>query len=212
MLKLVTDAPAVDDATTEPAPRPELAPPTEPEEVAIGNVRVSTSLWRILCDEARQHLATLENELSVLQFDTRTVPSAEMIRAGHTLCGIHRTGGFPLVAATARSLEQTLLALAERGAPLPSNAQPVLARAVAGLTQFVHRVEAREAFSAGDQTEANLIQSDLDELRQQTASHAQDAETAAAAAARHDEEWASPAPVATGEAACGRCAFRCSSW
>ena len=106
-----------------------------------------------------------------------------MIRAGHTLCGIHRTGGFPMVAATARSLEQTLLALAERGAPLPSNAQPVLARAIAGLTQFVQRVEAREAFSAGDQTEAALIQAELDELRQETASQAQDAETAAAAAA-----------------------------
>ncbi len=111
-----------------------------------------------------------------------------MIRAGHTLCGIHRTGGFPMVAATARSLEQTLLALAERGAPLPSNAQPALARAVAGLTQFVHRVEAREAFSAGDQTEAGLIQADLDELRQESASHAQDAEAAAAAFARREDE------------------------
>ena len=163
---------------------PDIAPAVEEsDEITIGNVRVSTSLWRILCDEARQHLATLENEMSVLQFDPRTVPSAEMIRAGHTLCGIHRTGGFPMVAATARSLEQTLLALAERGAPLPSNAQPVLARAVAGLTQFVNRVETRDAFSAGDQTEAGLIQADLDELRQQSASHAQDAETAAAAAA-----------------------------
>jgi len=177
---------------------PDIAPPLdEPEEITIGDVHVSTSLWKILCDEARQHLATLENEMSVLQFDPRTVPSAEMIRAGHTLCGIHRTGGFPMVAATARSLEQTLLALAERGAPLPSNAQPVLARAVAGLTQFVHRVEAREAFSAGDQTEAGLIQSDLDELRQQSASHVQDAEAAAAAAAdRDDDPFRAPALAA----------------
>jgi len=189
--EVATDV-ATESATQAPtalAAVPDLAPALEePEEITIGNVRVSTSLWRILCDEARQHLATLENEMSVLQFDPRTVPSAEMIRAGHTLCGIHRTGGFPMVAATARSLEQTLLALAERGAPLPSNAQPVLARTVAGLTQFVHRVEVREAFSAGDQTEAGLIQADLDELRQQSASHAQDAEAAAAAAAAADRD------------------------
>ena len=165
----------------------------EPEEITIGAARVSASLWQILIDEALQHLATLENELSVLQFDPRTVPSAEMIRAGHTLCGIHRTGGFPLVAAVARSLEQTLLALAERGAPLPSSAQPVLTRAVAGLAQLVHRVEAREAFTPGDQTEAALIQADLDELRYETASNAQDAETAAAALARADDERVPPA-------------------
>jgi len=193
VLKLVAETPPAEVRVPDPEP------PPEPEEITIGNVRVSTSLWKILCDEARQHLATLDSELSVLQFDPRTVPSAEMIRAGHTLCGIHRTGGFPLVAATAGALEQALLALAERGAPLPSNAQPVLARAVAGLTQFVQRVEAREAFSAGDQTEANLIQADLDELRQETASHAQDAEAAAAVAARQEEETTSLAPVAAHE-------------
>ena len=182
LLKLVVDAPPAEVASLE------MPQPPEPEEITIGDVRVSTSLWKILCDEAKQHLATLENELSVLQFDPRTVPSAEMIRAGHTLCGIHRTGGFPLVASAARSLEQTLLALAERGAPLPSDAQPVLVRAVAGLTQFVHRVAAREAFTPGDQTEAALIQAELDELRQDTASRAPDAEAAAAATARQQEE------------------------
>ncbi len=182
VLKLVADAPAAQVV--------ELAPPPvdEPDEIVIGGVTVSKSLWTILVDEARQHLATLDNELSVLQFDPRTVPSAEMIRASHTLCGIHRTGGFPLVAAAARSLEQTLLALAERGAPLPSNAQPVLARTVAALAQFVHRVEAREGFTSGDNTEAALIQADLDELRQENSSQTQDADGAAAAAARREED------------------------
>ena len=63
-----------------------------------------------------------------------------------------------------------------------------LVRAVAGLTQFVHRVAAREAFTPGDQTEAALIQAELDELRQDTASRAPDAEAAAAATARQQEE------------------------
>jgi len=181
VLKLVTETPH-DEAFP-----PEPLPPV-PEEITIGDVVVSTSLWRILVDEARQHLATLESERSVLQFDPRTVPSEAMIRASHTLCGIHRTGGFPLVAAVARSLEQSLLALAERGAPLSSSAQPVLARAIAGLAQLAHRVEVCEAFTPGDHTEAALIQADLDELRQETASHVDDAEGAAAAAAREEEE------------------------
>ena len=84
----------------------------EPTTSTIGDVVLSASLWRILADEAEQHLATLEHELSLLQFDPQHVPSAAMVRASHTLCGIHRTGGFPLIAAQAKALELTLIALA----------------------------------------------------------------------------------------------------
>ncbi|HQR11459.1 MAG TPA: Hpt domain-containing protein [Casimicrobiaceae bacterium] len=181
ILKLVSDRPRAEIERAH-------APAAEPEEITIGGTTLSFSLWKILVDEARQHLLTLENELSILQFDSHAVPSAEMIRAGHTLCGIHRTGGFPLVATVALALEQTLLALAERGAPLPSSTQPVLARTVAGLSQFARRIEAREAFTPADQSEAALIESELDELRQETASVVQDAEGAAVAEARQQED------------------------
>ena len=118
------------------------------DDITIGDVTLSHSLWSILCDEADQHLATLRHECGVLQFDSHAVPSASMIRAGHTLCGIHRTGGLPLVAATAKSLEQALIALEQRGAPMPGHAHPVLARATAALAMFVTRVKARAPFTA----------------------------------------------------------------
>ncbi|MEO8345116.1 MAG: Hpt domain-containing protein [Betaproteobacteria bacterium] len=191
ILKLVTEVPPAEISP----PAAHESPSAEPEEITIGGTSLSFSLWTILVDEAKQHLATLENELSVLQFDPRAVPSAEMIRAGHTLCGIHRTGGFPLVAGCALALEQTLLALAERGAPLPSSAQPVIARAVAGLAQFVSRVEAREGFTPGDAAEAALIDGELDELRQETASVVQDAEAAAVAKALEEEASAVSIPA-----------------
>ena len=104
------------------------------EEITVGGVTLSAALYRILCEEAKQHLATLDAELQTLQFDPAATPSQLMVRASHTLCGIHRTGGFPLVATAAKALEICLLGLQERGAPLPGAAQPVLARAVAGLT------------------------------------------------------------------------------
>ena len=107
----------------------------------MGPVTLSASLWRILCDEADQNVAVLQHEVSVLQFDPDHMPVAAMVRASHTLCGIHRTGGIALIATTARALEQALLALEERGAPFPSTAQPVLARATAGLAHFVSRVK-----------------------------------------------------------------------
>ena len=87
-----------------------------------------------------------------------------MVRASHTLCGIHRTGGFPLVATTAKALEQyACSASQQRGAPLPGAAQPVLARAVAGLRASCARVQAREAFTRQRRGEAAEIQQELED-------------------------------------------------
>ena len=117
-----------------------------------------------------------------------------MVRASHTLCGIHRTGGFPVVATTAKALEQTLIALEQHGAPLPGTAQPVLARAIAGLALFVSRIKRQAPFTHGDVDEASEIQRELDELRQEAATEAGDAEAAAALVARLEEESVSVAP------------------
>ena len=173
----------------------------ESDEIAVGDVMLSATLFQILMDEADQHLATLAREQEILQFDSHHVPSAEMVRASHTLCGIHRTGGFPLIATTAKSLEQCLIGLAERGAPLPGAAQPILARAIEGLRALVGRVHARASFTASDAVEAAEIQQELETLRQEATPELglADAEAHAereAARALHDEEHASEAPVA----------------
>ena len=156
-LMLLTDAPRI----------PESAVPAEPEEVTVGSVTLSSSLWRILCDEADQNVAVLQHEVSILQFDPDHMPVVAMVRASHTLCGIHRTGGIALIATTARVLEQALLALEERGAPFPSIAQPVLARATAGLAHFVTRVKNREGFTPSDEREAADITAELEEMRRE---------------------------------------------
>ena len=186
LLRLVEDPSITAAAPT--AAEPELHTALS-EDITIGDVTLSRSLWTILCDEALQHVAVLENELATLQFDPLAAPSPSMVRASHTLCGIHRTGGFPLVATVARAMEQTLLALVEHGAPLPGATQPVLARAVAGMSVLGNRVRACESFTAGDADEAAAIQGELDQLRQDAAGDAEngDAEAAAAALARLED-------------------------
>ncbi len=164
-------------------------PPVESEETRVGDVTLSTALYRILCDEAQQHLATLDAELQALQFDSAATPSQSMVRASHTLCGIHRTGGFPLLASTAKALEQCLLGLQARGAPLPGTALPVLARAIAGLAAFAARVKRREAFVPGDDAESAEIVAELDVLRQEASSEPalDDSETIAERLAEEEE-------------------------
>ncbi|MCC7040625.1 MAG: Hpt domain-containing protein [Burkholderiales bacterium] len=166
------------------------------DEVVVGDVTLSRALWDILRDEAEQHLATLVHELSLLQFDPQAVPRAPMVRASHTLCGIHRTGGFPLVATTAKSLEQTLAALEQNGPPMAGAVYPVLARAVAGLTQLVGRMKAHAAFTAADVDEAQAIQRELDDVRAQAAVPGADAEVTAWLATDREAEAEAEAEAA----------------
>ena len=178
--------------------RSQMPEALEPDEITVGDVTLSSALFRILCDEAQQHLTTLDRELKALQFDWTAVPSQAMVRAGHTLCGIHRTGGFPLVATVAKALESCLLGLQERGAPLPGGAQPVLARAIAGLAAFSDRVRAREGFRRADEAEGSEIIAELDALRQESGPEpaARDSETIAAHATDADEAPPRPEAVA----------------
>ncbi|RPH66323.1 MAG: hypothetical protein EHM83_04250, partial [Burkholderiales bacterium] len=170
-LGIATLTPPLVEPESEASEPPPVAaatePVSEPDELTIGDVTLSTVLYSILVEEADLHLATLAHEMSVLQFDPHQRPSPEMIRASHTLCGIHRTGGFPLIASTAKLLEQCLLALQQRDAAMPGAAHPVLARAVAGLHGLVGRLKARQAFTPGDTIEAGEIQQELDTLRQE---------------------------------------------
>ncbi len=167
------------------------------DTVSVGDVTLSSTLFRILVDEAEEHVATLQHELSLLQFDPARMPSPAMVRASHTLCGIHRTGGFPLLAVLAKSLEQSLIAVADREGSMPSGAQPVIARAVAALADLVARVRARQAFAAADEREAAETGVELELLRQDAAPAGSDAESHAARVAEREESPAAAdlAPV-----------------
>ena len=104
------------------------------------------------------------HELAVLQFDPRQCPSAAMVRASHTLCGIHRTGGFPLIAADregARADACSRCSSAARRCRAPR--MPVLARAVEGLRALVGRVQDRARLHRGGRREAAEIQRELED-------------------------------------------------
>ena len=167
----VAHAPGLTLLTDAPRSAAETAPP-DTDEVTVGAVTLSASLWKILCDEADQNVAVLQHEVSLMQFDPDHLPVVAMIRASHTLCGIHRTGGIALIAEMAQALEQALLALEQYGPPFPSRAHPVLARTSAGLAHLVSRVRAREGFSPSDEREAEDIGTELDELRQEASANA----------------------------------------
>ena len=81
------------------------------------------------------------------------LPSQEMVRASHTLCGIHRTGGFPLVASLAKALEQCLLdAAAPRVAACARQCSRCSHVRCRTSTRWSHASSRGLRFEANDQT------------------------------------------------------------
>ena len=150
--------PRADAADRRSGARPRSPPPIEPEEVTVGRSRCRRRCGESSATRPIRTSPCCSTKCRSCSSTPITCRSSAMVRASHTLCGIHRTGGIALIATTARALEQALLALEERGAPFPSTAQPILARATAGLAHFVARVKHREGFTPSDEREAADIE------------------------------------------------------
>jgi chemosensory pili system protein ChpA (sensor histidine kinase/response regulator) len=166
-----------------------LAQSASTAEIVIGGVRVSRSLYDILTEEAQQHIATLRNEYAALQFDPHARPSDPMVRAAHTLCGIHRTAGFALVAQAAHVLEQALLALQGEQAPPVNTAATHLADAIDLLSDLVDRIAAQQSFTAADEAAAARVCERLDTVAKvKSAARVTDSETRAAQLALVEDE------------------------
>ncbi|MEO8303593.1 MAG: Hpt domain-containing protein [Betaproteobacteria bacterium] len=178
------------------AAEPERLSAAPPESITIGDVTLAPDLYAVLVDEADAHLATLAHELSVLQFEPSRPPSAAMVRASHTLCGIHRASNLQLIALTAMALEQCLLELQQAPESMPETTLPVLANAIHGLGVFTGKVKARARFDATDSAAADEIRLELDLLKQAaTAKAARPPEASEAAHETADADRGEPAPV-----------------
>ena len=150
-----TEPPPETEAPTPPAPpgpEPEPAPetrgapvlrlvqppPPEPEDIRIGELALSPTLFDLYLAEARQHLAALQHELG---FDAS--PPRAMIRAAHTLAGISATTGVIPINRVAHALEMALNRLDEARAA-PADAQHLLmARAIGALEGMIGAVAER---------------------------------------------------------------------
>jgi chemosensory pili system protein ChpA (sensor histidine kinase/response regulator) len=150
--------PVATEAPTAVEP-PSFKPPVWSDELELDGVRVSRTLFSIMGDEARAHLATLDQEVSLMQFDPSLLPSDAMVRASHTLCGIHRTAGFGSIGDLAGLLEDALVAIrrhknAETNLVLISDSVETLRAAVMRLQAQLPSTSAER--SAIESTSAKL--------------------------------------------------------
>jgi chemosensory pili system protein ChpA (sensor histidine kinase/response regulator) len=77
-------------------------------EVAVGDVRLSGSLYQIYLRESKAHLAALDAELTRCECEPDYRVSKTLIRSAHTIKSSSRTTGFVAVADLADALEECL--------------------------------------------------------------------------------------------------------
>ena len=123
---------------------------TQGDEIHVLGVSVSRALFSILTDETRVHLQTLDYELTLMQFDSELPPSDAMVRASHTLCGIHRTAGFLEIGDFAGMLESALMAIRRSGRT--ASVISVIAAAIQSLRTATLRLQAQSRMSPEERT------------------------------------------------------------
>ena len=162
-----------------------VAPPeieSEPLSITTSHgVTISPQLYEIFRDEARGHLDTLQNFLSMLAESPDMETPYEVGRAAHTMAGIAGTVGIISVNRLAHELESTLLRRDESEHPDSLEGQEIIRQTVGMLEDM------QEALSVGRMPEAQPAL--IDALSQLYPS------------AQHDEEVAEEAPAAVEVAA-----------
>ena len=109
-LDLVPSAPPTDVAepSLETVPDDSGLIYASPPEIIIGSVSIPAPFFEIYIEEAKAHIATLENEMFSLESNGMRPVSHEFMRAAHTLTSSSRTTGFMMIADVAHALEKWL--------------------------------------------------------------------------------------------------------
>ncbi len=136
------------------------------DDMHVLGISVSRALFSILTDETRVHLQTLDYELALMQFDTSLPPSDPMVRASHTLCGIHRTAGFIEIGDFAGLLESALMSIRRSGRP-PA-ALSTIASAVRSLRTATLRLQAQSPLSPEEHADLERSRLQLHTILAQT--------------------------------------------
>ncbi len=121
------------------------APAAEPDEVSVGEVRLSRTMFEIYVQEAQGHVATLREHAARWSATPSVEAPHEFLRAAHTLASSSRTAGFSGIADLAGAIEQWV-----PYAQQVANAADIgrIQTAVEALARMVGAVERREAPSA----------------------------------------------------------------
>ena len=144
----------------------------EPDEIVIGQVRLSRPLYEIYLSESSQHIEVLENEMAAIEANPKTMVSHDFMRAAHTLTSSSRTTGFESIALVAFALEKWLTSAIELTPGFDAPRMVATRQAVDALANMVLALFNQEYPDAQPEIVANLVG-----LREQLKSDARSSES-----------------------------------
>jgi len=118
---------------------------TEPDEIRIGGVSISRTLFKISTEEATQHVAALKKHLATLLASQPPVVPHGFMRAGHTLAGVAHAMGITQIADLAHALELWLQSRMEVEFTLSAGQEDMLRNVVTALEDMVAEICATRA-------------------------------------------------------------------
>jgi len=137
------EAPAAAEFVADEPIEPATAPPQEvqPEDVQIGDIRLSTTLYEIFKTESANWATVLEEEIARLSDKGPAMVVSETARRGvHTLAGIAGTTGFTALAHLALAADSYFRRLENR--PVPAAALDTLLHGFACINDMIKNIHA----------------------------------------------------------------------
>jgi len=126
-----------------PAAPAEAETPPEPQDIQIGPVSVSPSLYQLFLDEAANHIAQLEQGVMDLKAHPDLPVAYDLMRAVHTLAGISSTVGFVPPADLAHAFEHWLMDIMNNPRTLDADAMQLLGETFDSLKAMVSAIQQR---------------------------------------------------------------------
>ncbi len=119
-----------------------VAPPVsvEPEQVVIGEIALSPSLFNIASEEAKQNALVLHEQFAAMHAAKPPIVQYDFMRAAHTLAGVNRTMGFTAVADLAYALEGWLQARMEKPFTLSNRQSQLLVQTIVALQEMSQNI------------------------------------------------------------------------
>ncbi len=134
------ETPSGVEQAPEQAAASEVAAADEESEVTIGSVSLPHALYTIFINESGQHLATLQHHFGMLDQQPEGPVQHDFMRAAHTLCGISRTVGFPVIADLGFPLELWLLELLQHPTPLTDKQLKLMGDTITALGKMIETI------------------------------------------------------------------------
>ncbi|MGB7649677.1 MAG: Hpt domain-containing protein [Gallionella sp.] len=117
--------------------------PSEPDNIQIGTLSLSPTLFAIGTEESKQNVANLRTQLSALRELEVAHIEYDFMRAAHTIVGVNRAMGFVPVVELAAALESWLLMRIEHAFDLIPTQFTLLENSIEKLAQMMAQVSAQ---------------------------------------------------------------------